>query len=77
MGFEIDYWTPDPGEGYAIRGRGGLTLHFFSYPALTAAENYAGGYWRVAHADGLYQECRELNLPGTGASSLDPIEDKP
>jgi catechol 2,3-dioxygenase-like lactoylglutathione lyase family enzyme len=73
IGFKTVYRVPDP-EGYVIVRRGTLEIHFFLWPGLDPASNYAGCYIRVSDVDALYGACSAARLPARGIPSLGGIE---
>jgi catechol 2,3-dioxygenase-like lactoylglutathione lyase family enzyme len=75
LGFKAVFRHPDP-EGYAIVRRDALEIHFFRWPALDPALNYAGCYMRVSDVDALYEAFSAARLPARGIPSLGGIEKK-
>ena len=76
LGFETRGWWPREFGGYAILRRGTIEMHFFAFKDVDPGENYAQCYWRVSDVDGLYAECREVDLPGAGIPRLDTLKDR-
>jgi len=74
---EVRVWWPNAFGGYAILGRGDLTMHFFHHPELSPLENYAGCYWRVADVDALYADAHGAGLPSAGTPRVTALEAKP
>lgn len=77
LGFTAAGWWPNEFGGYAILVRRNLTMHFFSYPELSPADNYGQCYWRVVDPDGLYSEVTRADLTAWPTARVMPIEDKP
>lgn len=77
LGFHAAGWWPREFGGYAILRRGDLSMHFFAFPEIVPADNYAQCYWRLQDVDALYEELRVAGLPGSGIPRIDRLENKP
>lgn len=73
IGLKLVFHIPD---GYAIVRGGSLELHFFLWPELDPAMNYAGCYLRVSDVDAVYRRFSAALLPARGIPSLGGIERK-
>lgn len=67
----------DHDANYALFDRGGIELHFFSFPELDPTTSYAGCYLRVADAKAWYDAFAQVALPKTGIPRLDALSAKP
>jgi catechol 2,3-dioxygenase-like lactoylglutathione lyase family enzyme len=76
LGF-YTHFRQDRPDGYAIVHRGRLELHFFAYPELDPAVNYAGCYLRVGDVAEMAATWGEAGLPGHGIPRMTRVEDKP
>jgi catechol 2,3-dioxygenase-like lactoylglutathione lyase family enzyme len=77
LGFTAAGWWPREFGGYAILVRGDLTMHFFSYPELSPAENYGQCYWRVTDPDQLHAEASQAGLEKWPNARVEPVQNKP
>ena len=75
LGFKVVFRVPDP-EGYIIVRREALEIHYYRWPDLDPASNYAGCYIRVSDVDALYRAFSAARLPARGIPSLGGIEKK-